>query len=54
MRPNLQIYFDTAIVSGGALVVRDARIGAVVGSARFTGHDPARADSRRTPVPGDK
>lgn len=39
-REKFGIFFDTGLASGGALVVRDAASGEVVGSSRFVGHDP--------------
>jgi RimJ/RimL family protein N-acetyltransferase len=36
------IYFDTAMASQGALLVRDRSTGVVVGSSRFVNYDPAR------------
>lgn len=41
-REKFEIYFRTGIESRGALLVRDAASGAVVGSSRFVGHDRER------------
>lgn len=41
-RPKFDIYFQTGIASGGALLVKDRASGAVVGSSRFTAHDPSK------------
>jgi len=41
-RPKFEIYFNTGIASGGALVVEERESGAIVGSSRYTAHDPAR------------
>jgi RimJ/RimL family protein N-acetyltransferase len=41
-RPKFELFFQTGIASGGALVVVDRASGTVVGSSRFTAHDPVR------------
>lgn len=41
-RPKFGVYFDGAIRSGGALIVRSREGGAVLGSSRYYDHDPAR------------
>jgi RimJ/RimL family protein N-acetyltransferase len=38
-------YFDDALAKGGALAVIDRRSGAVIGSSRMQGHDPAGGGS---------
>jgi N-acetyltransferase len=40
-RAVFENFFDGAVASGGAFVVLDANTGAVIGSTRFYGHDPA-------------
>lgn len=39
-RSKFEIYFQTGIVSNGALVVEDRNTGEIIGSSRFTAHDP--------------
>jgi N-acetyltransferase len=41
-RPKFEIYFQTGIVSRGAVVVEDRATGTVIGSSRFTAHNPAK------------
>jgi N-acetyltransferase len=41
-RPKFEIYFNTGIASGGALVVEEKETGTIVGSSRYTAHDPER------------
>lgn len=41
-RPKFEIYFQTGIASRGALVVEDRNDGSIIGSSRFTAHDPAQ------------
>jgi N-acetyltransferase len=41
-RPKFEIYFQTGMASGGALVVEEKTTGNVVGGSRFTAHDPGR------------
>lgn len=41
-RPKFEIYFQTGIASQGALVVEDRHDGSVIGSSRYTAHDPSR------------
>lgn len=41
-RQKFEIYFQTGIASGGALVVFDRASSAVVGSSRFTAFDPSK------------
>jgi RimJ/RimL family protein N-acetyltransferase len=38
---GFRAFFEEALASGGALIVSDNRTGAVIGSSRFHGHDPA-------------
>jgi RimJ/RimL family protein N-acetyltransferase len=42
--PVFRAFFDQAIESGGALIVRDARDGRVIGSSRFHGYDEGRSE----------
>lgn len=37
-------FFQEALESGGALLVTDARTGAVIGSSRFHGYDPGKRE----------
>lgn len=39
-RPKFEIFFHTGLASQGALLVRDALTREVIGSSRFTSHDP--------------
>lgn len=41
-RPKFEIYFNTGIASGGALVVEEKSTGLIAGSSRYTAYDPAR------------
>ena len=41
-RPKFEIDLQTGIASGGALVVQDRALGAIVGSLRFTAFDPSK------------
>ena|GEM_PF-42166 len=43
--PVFRAYFDDALAQGGALAVIDKQTGAIVGSSRFQGHDPAYGGS---------
>ena len=43
--PVFRAYFDDALAQGGALAVVDKASGAVVGSSRFQGYDPADGGS---------
>jgi len=43
-REVFQKYFDSAIESGGALVVIDRKSGAIIGSSRYWNLDPARSE----------
>jgi RimJ/RimL family protein N-acetyltransferase len=40
-RERFDVYFRGGIESRGALVVADQRTGAIIGSSRYAGHDPA-------------
>lgn len=42
--PVFRIFFEQALDSGGALVAIDRADGAVIGSSRFYGYDPARSE----------
>ena len=42
--PVLRAFFDDALAQGGALAVIDRDSGALVGSSRFQGHDPAASE----------
>ncbi len=42
--PVFRAFFDEALASGGALVAIDRADGAVIGSSRFYGFDPARSE----------
>ena len=39
--PVFRAFFDDALAHGGALAIVDKASGAVIGSSRFQGHDPA-------------
>jgi RimJ/RimL family protein N-acetyltransferase len=39
-RDKFQLYFDSGTESKGALAVIDLKTGEMIGSSRFTGHDP--------------
>ena len=43
-RDVFQRYFDSAIESGGALVVIDRKSGAIIGSSRYWNLDPAQSE----------
>jgi RimJ/RimL family protein N-acetyltransferase len=43
--PVFRAFFADALAQGGALVVTDRASGAVIGSSRFQGHDPADGGS---------
>ena len=42
--PLFRTYFQSGLDGGGALVIRDSATGAVIGSSRYHGHDPARGE----------
>ena len=42
--PVFREFFREAMASGGAFVIRDAKTGKVIGSSRFHGYDPDRAE----------
>jgi RimJ/RimL family protein N-acetyltransferase len=43
--PVFRAYFDDALAQGGAMAVIDKASGAIVGSSRWQGHDPANGGS---------
>ncbi len=43
--PVFRTFFDEALVNGGAIAVIDKASGAIVGSSRWQGHDPADGGS---------
>jgi RimJ/RimL family protein N-acetyltransferase len=42
--PVFRAFFDEALASGGALAAIDRASGAIIGSSRFHGYDPARRE----------
>ncbi len=42
--PVFREFFDVALASGSAFVVRDAADGRIIGSSRFHGHDPVKRE----------
>src|SRR6185369_4724842 len=40
-RPKFTLFFRTGMESGGALAVIDRQTGQIIGSSRYTAHDPA-------------
>lgn len=41
-RPKFEIYFQTGMASGGALVVESRADGSIAGASRFTAYDPVK------------
>lgn len=44
VRENFQAFFEESLASGGALVIREAQSGAMIGATRFHGFDPENSE----------